>query len=60
MAVYKEHSFGREEHETRLVFLFTPILIFHRFFSFVIRLILLIYSFNTPDFLFVPAFRSSQ
>jgi hypothetical protein len=44
MSVYKEDWLGRQGHETRLVFLSIPILFFHCFFSFVVRLILLIYS----------------
>lgn len=45
MAVYKEDWFGRQGHDTRLVFLSIPILFFfHCFISFVVRLILLIYS----------------
>jgi hypothetical protein len=44
MAVYKEDWFGRQGHDTRLVFLSILILFFHCFFSFVVRLILLIYS----------------
>ena len=58
MAVYKEDWFGRQGHDTRLVFLSIPILFFHCFFSFVVRLILLIYSFDTFHFLFVLAIRS--
>lgn len=58
MAVYKEDWLGRQGHETRLVFLSIPILFFRCFFSFVVRLIILIYSFDTLDFLFVLAIRS--